>query len=114
MARKPAADSEATRRADWPALQIRIARIRLRTGSLYTARAELETLAAREQLDTPAHLDLAEANRRRLMEAGITPQRIYASNLCTMCRGEEFHSFRRDKEAAGRLYSFAGILQAVH
>ena len=60
------------------------------------------------------HVDLAAANRRQLMDAGVTPERIYASNLCTMCRGEEFHSFRRDKEAAGRLYSFAGILQAVH
>jgi hypothetical protein len=61
-----------------------------------------------------AHVDLAEANRRQLMHAGVTPERIYASNLCTMCRSEEFHSFRRDKEAAGRLYSFAGVLQAVH
>jgi len=55
------------------------------------------------------HIDLAEANRRQLVEAGVTPERIYASNLCTMCRPAEFHSFRRDKEAAGRLYSFAGI-----
>jgi YfiH family protein len=61
-----------------------------------------------------AHVDLAAANRQQLMDAGVTPERIYASNLCTMCRCEEFHSFRRDKEAAGRLYSFAGILQAVH
>ena len=61
-----------------------------------------------------AHVDLAEANRRQLIDAGVTPERIYASNLCTMCRAEEFHSFRRDKEAAGRLFSFAGILQAVH
>ena len=56
-----------------------------------------------------AHIDLAEANRRQLIEAGVTGRRIYASNLCTMCRPEEFHSFRRDKQAAGRLYSFAGI-----
>jgi hypothetical protein len=56
-----------------------------------------------------AHIDLTEANRRQLIEAGVTPGRVYASNLCTMCRPEEFHSFRRDKEAAGRLYSFAGI-----
>ena len=55
------------------------------------------------------HIDLAAANRRQLEESGVTPQRIYASNLCTMCRGEEFHSFRRDQEAAGRMYSFAGI-----
>jgi polyphenol oxidase len=55
------------------------------------------------------HIDLTDANRQQLEEAGVTPDRIYASNLCTMCRSEEFHSFRRDKEAAGRLYSYAGI-----
>jgi hypothetical protein len=55
------------------------------------------------------HIDLAEANRRQLEESGVTPHRIYASNLCTMCRGEEFDSFRRDQKAAGRMYSFAGI-----
>jgi YfiH family protein len=55
------------------------------------------------------HIDLPAANRRQLEEAGVTPQRVYASNLCTMCRTEEFDSFRRDKEAAGRMYSFAGI-----
>jgi len=56
-----------------------------------------------------AHISLADANRGQLVEAGVTPGRIYASNLCTMCLAEEFHSFRRDREAAGRLYSFAGI-----
>jgi YfiH family protein len=56
-----------------------------------------------------AHIDLAEHNRRQLQEIGVTPSRIYASNLCTMCLAEEFHSFRRDREAAGRLHSVAGI-----
>ena len=56
-----------------------------------------------------AHIDLTAANRRQLEEMGVTGSRIYASNLCTMCRSGEFHSFRRDKEAAGRMYSFAGI-----
>ena len=55
------------------------------------------------------HLDLTAANRRQLEEMGVTPGRIHASNLCTMCRGEEFHSFRRDQAAAGRMYSFVGI-----
>ena len=55
------------------------------------------------------HIDLTAANRSQLEESGVTPQRIYASNLCTMCRGEEFDSFRRDQAAAGRMYSFAGI-----
>ena len=56
-----------------------------------------------------AHIDLAGINLRQLEEVGVTRGRIYASNLCTMCRPEEFHSFRRDKEAAGRLHSFVGI-----
>ena len=56
-----------------------------------------------------AHISLSDANRTQLLAAGVTAERIYASNLCTMCLAEEFHSFRRDAEAAGRLYSFAGI-----
>ena len=59
------------------------------------------------------HIDLAAANRRQLEESGVTQRRIYASNLCTMCRGEEFDSFRRDREKAGRMYSFAGIRQVA-
>lgn len=55
------------------------------------------------------HLDLEAENRRQLEESGVTPQRIYASQLCTMCRTGEFHSFRRDREAAGRMYSLVGI-----
>jgi tetratricopeptide (TPR) repeat protein len=50
--------------ADDPALQIRLARVHLKTGSLTIARAELEALAARNQLDVPAHLDLAEVRWR--------------------------------------------------
>jgi polyphenol oxidase len=61
-----------------------------------------------------AHVDLAQDNRRRLLGAGVTPERIYASNLCTMCRSGEFHSFRRDRDASGRMHSFAGIRPAVH
>lgn len=55
------------------------------------------------------HLDLPAINRRQLREAGIADARIYSSGLCTMCRAGDFHSFRRDREAAGRMYSFAGI-----
>ena len=56
------------------------------------------------------HIDLAAANRDQLMDAGVMPGRIYVSDLCTKCLAGEFHSFRRDREAAGRMYSFAGIL----
>jgi len=55
------------------------------------------------------HIDLAAENQRQLLEAGVTGERVYASNLCTKCLSGDFHSFRRDREAAGRLFSFAGI-----
>jgi YfiH family protein len=58
-------------------------------------------------------IDLAAANRRQLLQAGVAAGRIYASGLCTMCRAEDFHSFRRDREAAGRLHSFIGVLPAL-
>ena len=58
------------------------------------------------------YIDLPNSNRRQLLECGVTAERIHASNLCTMCRAQEFHSFRRDRQAAGRLYSFAGIYQS--
>jgi YfiH family protein len=60
------------------------------------------------------HVDLAAANRRQLLSAGLAPERIYLSGLCTMCRADEFHSYRRDREAAGRMFSFAGIRQELH
>jgi YfiH family protein len=56
-----------------------------------------------------ARLDLPGINRLQLIQAGVSASRIYVSNLCTMCQPEKFHSFRRDKDGAGRLYSFIGI-----
>jgi hypothetical protein len=55
------------------------------------------------------HLDLADANRRQLIETGLAPGRVYTAGLCTLCDPEQFHSYRRDKEAAGRLFSFVGV-----
>ena len=55
------------------------------------------------------HLDLPEINRAKLAEIGIPEARIYVSQLCTRCLADQFHSFRRDKEAAGRMYSFVGL-----
>jgi polyphenol oxidase len=63
-----------------------------------------------------AHIDLIEANRGQLLEAGLSPARIYAAGLCTKCLADQFHSWRRDREAAGRMYSFVGLepARAVH
>src|ERR1700723_3272052 len=55
------------------------------------------------------HLDLAAINRQQLLDAAVTAERIYTSKLCTKCLSDDFHSFRRDREASGRLFSFVGI-----
>jgi polyphenol oxidase len=56
-----------------------------------------------------AKIDLAEANRRLLLEAGVPGAQIHAAGLCTMCGVADFHSYRRDKERSGRMLSVAGI-----
>jgi YfiH family protein len=55
------------------------------------------------------HIDLAEANRRQLIAAGVPEQRIYMAGLCTKCNAADFYSYRRDREQAGRMLSFIGI-----
>ncbi len=67
-------------------------------------------VAAQFGADGRVHIDLTEANRQQLVEAGVAADHIYAANLCTQCLPEEFHSFRRDREAAGRMCSFAGVV----
>lgn len=57
-------------------------------------------------------IDLAAANRRQLQAAGVATDRIYTAGLCTACRADQFYSFRRDREKAGRMISVAGIKTA--
>lgn len=59
--------------------------------------------------DGHVHIDLPDANRRKLVEAGLSPEHIWMAGLCTRCRADEFYSFRREREHAGRMHSFIGI-----
>ncbi len=59
-----------------------------------------------------ALVDLHEANRRQLVESGVTPERIHALPLCTMCRPDLFFSYRQDRKLygrTGRLMSVIGM-----
>ena len=56
----------------------------------------------------PIHLDLAEINRRQVARSGVPPNQIYVAGICTMCE-RDFHSFRRDKQHAGRMLSVVGL-----
>lgn len=69
-------------------------------------------VAARFGIEGRAYIDLADINRRQLLSAGIAEERIYAAGLCTFCHADQFHSFRRDREAAGRMISFIGVKAA--
>ncbi|MDQ6700456.1 MAG: polyphenol oxidase family protein, partial [Acidobacteriota bacterium] len=60
-------------------------------------------------VEEPMHVDLGEINRRQLIEAGLSRERIYSAGLCTVCNHREFFSYRRDRENAGRMRSVVGI-----
>jgi YfiH family protein len=59
-------------------------------------------------------LDLVEANRRQLLEAGVTAKNISASELCTSCRSDLLFSYRAEKGRTGRLIGVAGIRGSGH
>jgi YfiH family protein len=71
------------------------------------------------QIDPPAivrmpqfskpHIDLAAANFAQLVRSGIPELRIEISSLCTRCRDDLFHSFRRDGKKMGHMLSVIGI-----
>lgn len=60
------------------------------------------------EIKGPVKIDLAEANRRQLADAGL--QQIETAGDCTLCVPDGFHSFRRDKEESGRMVTGIAIL----
>jgi polyphenol oxidase len=55
------------------------------------------------------HVNLAEANRRQLLDAGLSPKSIRVVGGCTQCQPELFFSHRGAQGRAGRLMSIIGI-----
>lgn len=55
------------------------------------------------------HLDLLEANRRQLLDAGLKPRAIHVLGGCTHCQTEWFFSHRASKGRAGRMMAVIGI-----
>jgi polyphenol oxidase len=54
------------------------------------------------------HVDLVEANRRQLLDAGLKPQSIQRTGGCTSCHPELFFSHRASHGHAGRMMSVIG------
>jgi YfiH family protein len=62
-----------------------------------------------------ALVDLHRANLEQLTESGVRPERVHTLPLCTMCRPEDFFSYRRDRKLhgrTGRLMSVIGLRNA--
>ena len=72
---------------------------------------EFDNPAAIERRDEwpKPHLNLSEANRAQLRDAGIPEAQIAISALCTKCRADLFHSYRRDGKRMGHLLSVIGL-----
>jgi YfiH family protein len=59
----------------------------------------------RGDLDRETTVDLPEANRRQLVEAGLDPGRVVSGAPCTVSNPDEFHSYRRTRSRTGRMIS---------
>jgi polyphenol oxidase len=55
-------------------------------------------------------LDLERANRDQLRDAGVNPDAIFSSGLCTKTHLARLHSYRGDRDRAGRM---VGAIRAV-
>jgi YfiH family protein len=55
------------------------------------------------------HLDLVEANRRQLLDAGLLPRAIHVTGGCTNCQTELFFSHRASRGYTGRMIAAIGI-----
>jgi len=61
------------------------------------------------ELPVKLFLDLVEANRRQLLDAGVLARNIEATAPCTACHTELLFSFRAEKGVTGRLMGAAGL-----
>ena len=63
-----------------------------------------------EQVRTSRTVDLPEANRRQMEQAGLNRHQIFDCKLCTACQNQEFFSYRREPENSGRMMAAIGRL----
>jgi YfiH family protein len=55
------------------------------------------------------HLDLIEANRRQLLDAGLRAASISTAYRCTNCEPEKFFSYRAEHGFCGRMMGVVGV-----
>ena len=64
------------------------------------------------ELPKKIFLDLAEANRRQLLDAGLAARSIFDFGLCSSCRVDLFFSHRAEKGLTGRMMAVVGVRRA--
>lgn len=52
------------------------------------------------------YFDLAGENQRQLISAGAKPDHIQDLEICTVSENDDYYSFRKEKDGAGRIVSF--------
>lgn len=57
------------------------------------------------------HLDLMEANRRQLLDAGLGAEAIAVVGDCTNCHNNRYFSYRAEQGVTGRMFSVVGVRQ---
>jgi polyphenol oxidase len=65
------------------------------------------------ELPKKIFLDLAEANRRQLLDAGVAAKSIFDLGLCSSCYVDLFFSHRAEKGVTGRMMAVVGIRRAT-
>ena len=56
------------------------------------------------------HIDLWKANQLILQDAGILPENITVTDLCTKCQAEYFYSHRRMGNERGTMAAFLELI----
>jgi YfiH family protein len=54
-------------------------------------------------------LDLVRANLKQFVRRGVKEDKIFVVGDCTHCEEQLYHSYRREKEDAGRMIGFLGL-----
>lgn len=55
------------------------------------------------------NIDTTLINKIILQEAGLLPENIIDSGICTVCNSDYFHSYRSEREKSGRNGAFIGM-----
>lgn len=84
-------------------------------GARFRYAEELFRVGGEEELDK-RYLDLWEANRRQLLDAGLGEEQIHMVGECTACSQDasgamKYFSHRGEKGVAGRMLSVVGVVR---